>query len=148
MSGLIEDATSGKRGLMSSYKAQYTNNLLRTNQSFTYYLKLARITYIDEGEAIDQHIEFALIGGNNYVGFPSLNVVGGFVHRAQKSFSKAKLFGSDLLFGYVDNGTNCDIYVEVIGFNHHVRMILLSVGYRSELTNEQVFEKPAGWINI
>lgn len=135
---------------MSSYKAQYTNTLLSYNKNFTRYLKLAIVDNANNStwEGLMQHVEFALIGGNNYVNIPSVHIVGGFIHQKRMEFSKTKLFGSDLLFGYVDNGTSCDIYVEIIGFNHYVRIIPLSIGANAKLTNEEFTEKPAGWINL
>ena len=150
MGGLLPEATPEKSGLMSSYKAQYTNILLSYNKSFTRYLKLAIVDNANKGsaEGLMQHVEFALIGGNNYVNIPSVHIVGGFIHQKRMAFSKTKLLGSDLLFGYVDNGTSCDIYVEIIGFNHYVRIIPLSIGANAKLTNEEFTEKPAGWINI
>ena len=150
VSGLLPEATPEKSGLMSSYKAQYTNTILSYNKNFTRYLKLAIIDNADNSsaEGLMQHVEFALIGGNNYVNIPSVHIVGGFIHQKRMEFSKTKLLGSDLLFGYVDNGTSCDIYVETIGFNHYVRIIPLSIGANAKLTNEEFTEKPAGWINL
>lgn len=147
MGGLLPEATEAKNGLMSAYSAQYSNNLLRRNEATAYYLKLANIKKKD-GEGIHQHIEFLLIGGNNYVGNPSVYIIGGYAHHNNKVFSKTKLFGNDILVGYVDNGTGYDIYIEVMGFNHYVRIILLSIGSQSELLNEKYTQKPAGWINI
>lgn len=143
----MPEATSEKKGLMSAYSAQYSNNLLRINETHKYYLKLANIKKKD-GEGLYQHIEFLLIGGNNYVGNPSVYIIGGYVHQNNKEFSKTKLFGNDILVGYVDNGTGYDIYIEVIGFNHYVRIIPLSIGIQSELLNEKYTQKPAEWINI
>lgn len=144
--GLLPEATNENKGLMSTYKSQHTNTILRYNDSTLRYVKIASINDLDN-EGYLCHLSALIIGGNNYVLQVAVSIISICVHKGSVSKSRNNLIGGQAV-GYVINSDSIDIYVECANYNHYLRIVPLSFGNITTLLNEVVLSKPSGWIDI
>ena len=144
--GLLPEATNENKGLMSTYKSQYSNILIQPSAGSTRYVKIASIHKINT-EGVYSHLSALIIGGNNYVGHTAVSIVSLYDHMGSMKTTINKLIGVNNI-GYVKNGDSIDIYVQCVSFNHFLRIIPLSLGQYTILSNEVVSNKPSGWIDI
>lgn len=146
MGGLLPEATNENKGLMSTYKSQFSNSLLQTNVGSTRYVKIASINKLDT-EGLYSHLSAFIIGGNNYVGNVNVSIISMYVHNGNVQHTRNNLIGGQVV-GFVKNSNSIDIYVECESYNHYLRIVPLSFGVHTTLLNEVVSNKPSGWIDI
>ena len=144
--GLLPEATNENKGLMSTYKSQFSNSLLQTNVSSTRYVKIASINKLDT-EGLYSHLSAFIIGGNNYVGHVNVSIISMYVHKGNVQHTRNNLIGGQVV-GFVKNSNSIDIYVECESYNYYLRIVPLSFGAYTTLLNEVVSNKPSGWIDI